>query len=137
MVTSLLRGAEIDACVHRITLARAEPSRAHRTPVTPEIERRRHEADDHRRCVLERLAVLHPNAVAATDHHHTAHLMDGGVELILNARLADVEARRTVAVQAFVRVGRVDERFTYAPLVIKNHEVTEAASTRSLMEGSL
>ena len=49
MVTPLLRGAEIDACVHRITLARAEPSRAHRTPVTPEIERRRHEAEHHRR----------------------------------------------------------------------------------------
>ena len=28
MVTPLLRGAEIDACIHRITLARAEPSRA-------------------------------------------------------------------------------------------------------------
>jgi predicted RecB family nuclease len=137
MVTSLLRGAEIDACVHKITLARAEPSRAHRTPVTPEIERRRHEADHHRRNVLERLAALHPHAVTATDHHHTAHLIDDGVELILNARLADVEARRTVAVQAFVRVGRVDDRFTYAPLVIKNHEVTEAASTRQLFEGSL
>ena len=36
-----------------------------------------------------------------------------------------------------MRVGRVDDRFTYAPLVIKNHEVTEAASTRQLFEGSL
>jgi predicted RecB family nuclease len=36
-----------------------------------------------------------------------------------------------------VRVGRVDDRFTYAPLVIKNHEVTEAASTRRLHEGAL
>ncbi len=39
--------------------------------------------------------------------------------------------------QAYVRVGRVDDRFTYAPLVIKNHEVTEAAASRQLMEGSL
>ncbi len=137
MVTSLLRGAEIDACVHRITLARAEPSRARRTPPTPEIERRRHEAEHHRIDVLERLIALHPGAVTATGHHHTEELMARGVELILNARLADVDARRTVATQAFVRVGRVDDHFTYAPLVIKNHEVTETASTRQLLEGSL
>jgi hypothetical protein len=137
MVTPLLRGAEIDACVHRITLARAEPTYAHRTPVTPEIERRRHEADHHRQSVIERLIALHPNAVTATGHHHTEELIGRGVELILNARLADVEARRTVTSQAFVRIGRVDDRFTYAPLVIKNHEVTESASTRRLHEGSL
>ena len=59
------------------------------------------------------------------------------MELILNARLADVAARRTITSQAFVRVGRVDDRFTYAPLVIKNHEVTEAASSRQLSEGTL
>src|SRR5271154_734755 len=137
MVTPLLRGAEIDACVHRIALARAEPARAHRTPATPEIERRRHEADEHRRSVVERLIALHPDAVAANGHEHTAHLIDDGVELILNARLADVEARRTITASAFVRVGRVDDRFAYAPLVIKNHEVTESAASRQLFEGSL
>jgi predicted RecB family nuclease len=137
MVTPLLRGAEIDACVHRITLARAEPSYAHRTPASPEIERRRHEAEHHRHSVLERLIALHPNAVTATGHEHTVELIESGVELILNARLADVAARRTVTSQAYVRVGRVDDRFTYAPLVIKNHEVTEAAASRQLCEGSL
>ncbi len=137
MVTSLLRGTEIDACVHKITLARAEPGYAHRTAATPEIERRRHEADHHRRSVLERLVELHPRAVSAAGHEHTEELMIAGVELILNARVADAGARRTVTSQAYVRVGRNDERFTYAPLVIKNHEVTEAASTRQLSEGSL
>src|ERR1035438_3865511 len=137
MVTPLLRGAEIDACVHRITLARAEPTRAHRTPVSPEIERRRHEAEHHRRTVVERLVELHPGAVVATGHEHTVALVGDGVELILDARLADVEARRTITAHALVRVGRVDDRFTYAPLVIKNHEVTEAASSRRLHEGSL
>jgi len=137
MVTPLLRGAEIDVCVHRITLARAEPSRAHRTPITPEIQRRRDEAERHRRSAFERLVALHPDAVTATGHQHTEELMERGVELILEARLADVAARLTVTSQAFVRVGRVDDRFTYAPLVIKNHEVTEAASTRRLHEGTL
>jgi predicted RecB family nuclease len=136
-VTSLLRGAEIDACVHRIALSRAEPSRAQRTEVTPEIERRRREADAHRDAVLEQLKELHPRAVVSSGHAHTAELIDRGTELILNARLADVDARRTIAVQGFIRVGRNEERFNYAPLVVKNHEVTEAASTRRLFEGSL
>ena len=136
-MTSLLRGAEIDACVHRIALSRAEPSRAQRTVVTPELERRRRDADAHRDEVLERLTELHPRAVVATGHAHTEELINHGVELILNARLADVDARRTVAVQGFIRIGRSEERFMYAPLVVKNHEVTEVASTRRLFEGSL
>jgi predicted RecB family nuclease len=136
-VTSLLRGAEIDACVHRIALSRAEPSRAQRTDVTPEIERRRREAEAHRDDVLERLKELHPRAVLSTSHAHTAELIDRGVELILTARLADVDARRTIAPQGLIRVGRSGERFNYAPLVVKNHEVTESASTRRLFEGSL
>ena len=34
-----------------------------------------------------------------------------------------------------MRVGRVDDRFTYAPLVIKNHEVTEAAVDPTTLRG--
>ena len=136
-MTSLLRGAEIDACVHRIALSRAEPSRARRTEVSPEMERRRRDADAHRDEVLERLKELHPGAVVATGPSHTEELIGHGVDLILNARLADLDARRTVAVQGLIRLGRSGERFVYAPLVVKNHEVTEAATTRRLFEGSL
>ena len=56
----------------RSTLASTEslwpaPSPPWRTahPASPE-QRRRHEADDHRRSVIERLIELHPGAVAAT-----------------------------------------------------------------------
>jgi predicted RecB family nuclease len=64
--------------------------------------------------------------------------MADGVELILQPRVADVDAaRRTASVQAFIRVGRTDDRFSYSPLVVKNHEVTEAATRRRLSEGSL
>jgi predicted RecB family nuclease len=70
-------------------------------------------------------------------HEHTVQLIDQGVELILNARLNDLTGTRTITVPALVRVGRVDDRFTYAPLVIKNHEVTEVAPSRHLNEGSL
>ncbi len=136
-MSSFLRGAEIDACIHRIALARAEPERARRTPPTPEIERRREEANNHRRSVLAALIDFHPDAVVATSNEHAASLIDSGTELILNARLSDVATRRIVSVQGFIRVGRVNERFTYAPLVVKNHEVTDPASTRRLWEGSL
>ncbi len=80
---------------------------------------------------------LHPRAVEAKGHAHTEELINHGVELILNARLADVGARRSVAVQGLIRIGRSEERFMYAPLVVKNHEVTETASTRRLLEGTL
>ena len=137
-MTSPLRGAEIDACVHRITLTRIDPDLAVRTPPSVEMKRRRREADAHRNAVLERLAATHPAAVAARGYEHTAELLDEGCELILQPRLADLDtARRVCAVQAFVRVGRDGARHVYAPLIIKNHEVSESASTRHLEEGSL
>jgi predicted RecB family nuclease len=137
-VSSPLRGAEIDACVHRIALARAEISLARRTPSTPELERRRREARDHRDKVLAVLREIHPAAVTASGHEHTKELIREGVELIVQPRLADSDAaRRSTSVQAFIRVGRNDEHFSYAPLVVKNHEVVENGSTRRLLEGSL
>ena len=136
-MSSPLRGAEIDACVHRVALSRAEPSYASRTLTTPEMERRRREAESHRRAVSDTLKSLHPDAVVASGREHTAELLRTGAELILQPRLTDLDARRSTSVQAFVRVGRIDERFTYVPLVIKNHEVTEAGSTRYLLEGDL
>ena len=136
-MSSPLRGAEIDACVHRIALSRAEPSYAVRTLTTPEMERRRHEAENHRRAVTETLKSVHRDAVVASGRENAAELLRDGVELILQPRVNDPSARRSTSVEAFVRVGRVGERFTYAPLVIKNHEVTEASATRYLLEGTL
>lgn len=137
-MSSPLRGAEIDACVHRVALARAEPLAAIRTPTSPEQERRRRDAERHRRDVISRLQTLHPEAVVSSGHAHTRELIQRGVELILQPRFADHEsARRTAAVQALIRVGRHDENFTYSPLVVKNHEVIESATTRKLAEGNL
>ena len=136
-MSSPLRGAEIDVCIHRVALSRAEPTYASRTRTTPEMERRRREAENHRRSVTETLRYLHPDAVVASGREHTAELVRSGVELIIEPRLSDLSARRSTSVQAFVRVGRVDDHFSYAPLVIKNHEVTEAGATRYLIEGTL
>ena len=137
-MSSPLRGAEIDACVHRIALVRAQPTSAQRSAASPELLRRRREADAHRRRVLDAIAASSSDSEFATDHERTVELIARGAELILQPRLADAEgARRTSAVQAFVRVGRSDEGFFYAPLVVKNHEVVETASTRRLLEGSV
>jgi hypothetical protein len=138
VVRSPLRGAEIDACVHRVALVRADISLARRTPTTPELERRRREANDHRNEVIAALRDLHPDAVEASSQVHVKQLIGDGAELILQPRLVDSDtARRSTSVQAFIRVGRSNEHFSYAPLVVKNHEVVELASTRRLLEGAL
>ena len=137
-MTSPLRGGEIDTCVHRITLERADTSLARRTARTPELERRRIEAEDHRDIVLATLQRLHPAAVVSSGKDHTKALIDDGVAVILRPRLTDSEvARRSTSVQAFIRVGRTDKRFAYAPLIVKNHEVVEIGATRRLLLGSL
>jgi len=136
---STSRGAEIDACVHRITLARAEPNYAHRTPVTPEIQRRRDEAEYHRRSVFERLVRAAPGR--RDGERQSAHGRADGERRRTHPSTPDspisrhAEPSRPKPFRA--RRFAVDDRFTYAPLVIKNHEVTEVSSSRQLLEGSL
>ncbi len=133
-----LRSDEILACVHRIALARGAPFDFDPPPETPELGRRRRQAREHREATLERLRELHPDAGQPTGRDETTALLEEGRELVLLPRLAsDDEARRSAAAQVLVRVGRLNERFTYAPIVIKNHEVVEPASTRRTLEGSL
>jgi predicted RecB family nuclease len=119
-------------------LNRGAPFDFSAAPLTPEMERRRRGAGDHRRSILELLGELHPDAATPSSQHETSDLLRIGHDLILSPRLAsDVEGRRSASVHALVRVGRVDDRFTYAPLLIKNHEVIEVASTRRTLEGTL
>jgi predicted RecB family nuclease len=137
-VSEYLRSEEILACVHRVALSRGAPFDFVAPPETPEMARRREGARDHRRAVLEQLRQLHPEAVTPNSRSATTSLLREGADLILLPHLSDdVEGRRAASVHALIRVGRVNERFTYAPLLIKNHEVVESASTRRTLEGSL
>jgi len=137
-VATPLRGDEIIACVHRVALSRGAPFSFERPEISPEIERRRRDAENHRRDTLEELRVLHPDAVWPKSPEETSRLMDEGAALVLQPRLdTDREGQRRATVQGLVRVGRVDTAFTYAPLIIKNNEVTESATTRRTLEGSL
>ncbi|HWD97048.1 MAG TPA: TM0106 family RecB-like putative nuclease [Acidimicrobiales bacterium] len=133
-----LRSDEVLACVHRIALTRGAPFHFTAPPLTPELERRRRAAHEHRQQVFERIAIFHPEAVTPSSVDETSRLMREGCELIVRPRLAhDDVARRSASVHLLVRVGRNEEHFAYAPILIKNHEVVESASTRRTLEGSL
>jgi len=137
-VTEYLRGDEILTCVHRVALSRGEPFAYEAPLVTVEMARRRRNAREHLLSTLELLRLLHPDAPSPKNLDDTAALLLSGCELILMPRLSNDEVgRRAASVHAVVRVGRVNEHFTYAPLLIKNHEVVEVASTRRTLEGSL
>ena len=133
-----LRSDEVLACVHRIALTRGAPFNYIIPPLTPELERRRRAASEHRQDILEHIALLHPDTVTPTSADETSRLMREGCELILRPRLVrDEVGRRSASVHALVRVGRNGEFFAYSPILIKNHEVVETASTRRTLEGSL
>lgn len=137
-MSDLLRGDEILACVHRVALSRGEPFEFVRPATTPEMERRRRDAEAHRRSTLAEIERLHPRSVSPKSPQQTTEFMQNGAELILQPRLAnDLVGRRRASVNVLIRVGRVDERFIYAPILIKNNEILETAATRRILEGSL
>jgi len=128
----------VQACVHRVALSRGAPFDYVVPPLTVEMARRRESAREHRRSTFEELRRLHPEARTPTNASETTALMEEGAELIFLPRLAnDDEGWRSASVHVLVRVGRVDDSFTYAPVLIKNHEVVEPASTRRTLEGTL
>lgn len=132
-----LRADEVHACVHRVALSRGGPSEPARAEESASLARRRERAQAHRRATVAALAALHPEAVRPRTLDETLAALARGDELILTPRLpVDLAGRRVVSVQALVRTGR-EERFTYAPVIVKNHEVAEPALTRSLWRGDL
>ncbi|MGC2486511.1 MAG: TM0106 family RecB-like putative nuclease [Acidimicrobiales bacterium] len=133
-----LRSDEVSACVHRVALSRGAPFDVEVLPPTPEMERRRRSAAEHRREVLDTLAQLHPDARRPHGENETMSMLEEGVPLLLQPRLApDERGQRAASIHALIRVGRIGERFAYSPLLVKNHEVVEAASTRRTLQGTL
>jgi predicted RecB family nuclease len=136
----LLTAADIARCPHRVALERGFDvgDLATGQPFPIEIERRIREGSTHREATLQRLTELHPEAVSTDDYHATEAAAEAGAPIILRARLADTgPERRLMAADVLVRTGEHDGRPTYAPILIKNNEVVEAASTRRLLQGTL
>ena len=101
------------------------------------MEYRRRLAEDFRREVLAELS-RSPGATVASSTQATREALTEGAALIVSPRLPDdVAAGRRASVHALVRLGRRDERFVYAPVLVKNAEVVETSSTRSLRVSSL
>lgn len=138
MVASPLRGDEILACVHRVALSRGAPFEVVRPTTSTEMEKRRRDAEVHRRATLAVLGELHPEAGTPSSVDETRELLANGVALVLSPLLAvDGDGQRRSSVHALVRVGRVGSTFSYAPILVKHHEVVEPSSTRRILEGSL
>ncbi len=137
-MSEYLRSDEIPACVHRVALSRGAPFDFVAPAESLEISRRRAGASAHRRATIDRLRELHPSAVVGPSEKETSALMAEGHDLILLPRLAaDAAGRRSAFVHVLVRVGRDGETFTYAPIIVKNHEVVEAAATRRTLGSDL
>jgi len=108
-----------------------------RVRASDEMMRRRLLAEEYRDGVLDDLARL-AGAVNAPSLDETRRALEGGAELIVRPRLADdLAAHRRASVHALLRLGRRDDRFVYAPLLVKNSEVVESSSTRQLLMSEL
>ena len=137
-VSDLLRGEEILACVHKVALTRGAPFDFVRSATSPEMEKRRRDAEELRDTVLREIAANTSGAVEARGVEDTEALMASGAEVILRPRLRDdIVGKRRANVNILVRVGRENEKFIYAPVLVKNNEIIEVAVTRRILEGSL
>ena len=118
-------------------LSRAALANVTRVAATDEMVRRRLLAEDYREGVLDALARLEGSVVVGT-LEETRAAIARGEELILRPRLADdVAGHRRASAHALVRLGRRDELYRYAPLIVKNSEVVEASHTRQLLMSEL
>ncbi|MFZ1062692.1 MAG: TM0106 family RecB-like putative nuclease [Acidimicrobiales bacterium] len=137
-MADLLRSEELLACAHRVALDRGRPFDFEAPAESSELGRRRRDAEQHRVGTLREILTSHPDAVTPTSADETVDLMRQGVELLVRPRVpADLAGRRRASAHVLVRVGREDERYLYSPIIIKNNEIVEPASTRRLLEGSL
>lgn len=132
-----LRGEEILSCRHRVALSRGAPTPVARATASDEMKHRRELAERFRYSVVEEL-LQDPGAQKMNSTEETVRALSQGAELVVTPRLPDdVRWHRRASVHALVRLGRRDENFVYAPLIIKNAEVVEASSTRQLLVTSL
>ena len=137
-MADLLRSEEILACAHRVALDRGRPFDFEAPVQSSELARRRRDAEQHRVGTLHEIRAAHPEAITPASAEETIELMREGAELLLRPRLpADRAGRRRAIAHVLVRVGRDDERFIYTPIIVKNNEIVEPASTRRLLEGTL
>jgi predicted RecB family nuclease len=75
--------------------------------------------------------------IEPTSIEETKQALLSGPQLIVAPRLPDDANGRRARVDALWRLGKSGDRFVYAPIAIKNNEVVETASSRSMRESPL
>ena len=134
----LLTAADVARCPHRVALDRGSPFALHEEEHSTEIVRRIRDASDHRSLVFQRLREIHPHGVDAHGVAATLAALRTGTSLIFQSRFVESGvATRTASADILVKTGELNGLATYSPVVIKFNEITEMASTRRLLEGSI
>jgi predicted RecB family nuclease len=134
----LLTAADVARCAHRVALDRGFDVELAPEERSTEIAKRMRDASDHRVQVFAKIRELHPGAVDASHDAATLEAMNAGAEIILQARLVEpAPATRLASSDLLIKTSQRDEVTYYAPVIIKFNEITESASTRRLLEGSL
>ena len=99
--------------------------------------RRRDIGQAHRRAIISALSERYDWAEPRSIEETLAAFTDGP-QLIIYPRLPDdVKHNRRASIPLLWRLGKRDGRFIYAPLVIKNNEVVETATSRRMFESTL
>ena len=128
-----LRGDEVLSCRHRVCLNRGAPGDITRVRASDEAQYRRQLAEKFRDDV-QRAMLDAPGSFRATSLDDTRTALEQGIEIVIAPRLGDdIAGHRRARVHALIRLGRRDEHFFYAPVLIKNSEVVEDSSSRQLL----
>ena len=134
----LLSGSEIGRCPHRVALERGGPQERNEVEVDETYQRRIREAERIAEGIREQITALNAGVVTVSSYAETREALANGAEVIISPRLPDdVENGRRAHADLLVRTGRSESGFQYVPVLIRNIEVTDPATTRRIRKGSL
>ena len=134
----LLSGSEIGRCPHRVALERGGPQVRNEVEIDETYQRRIREAERVAEGIRETIRSHYPGAVTVTSYAETREALATGAEVIVAPRLPDDTANgRRAHADLLVRTGRGESGFRYAPILIRNIELTDAATTRRIRRGAL
>lgn len=137
-VTPLITGSDIGRCPHRVALERGGPQSRNESTVDETYQRRIREAERIAEGIRAEIAQRNPSAIRVSSYAETREALIAGAEIIVSPRLPDDLANgRRAHCDVLVRTGRSDSGFRYVPILIRNIEVTDSATTRRLRQGSL
>jgi predicted RecB family nuclease len=123
-------------CVHRVALDRGGLQQLDAREIDEAGARRRREADKLSRSIFDTIVNHYPEALRPGSVAETREALDQGADIIVSPRPPDdLQGHRRAQVDVLVRVGRHEEKYLYAPAIIRNILVSEGAATRRIRKG--